>query len=91
MNPRREIGEALAGHANDADVLLAAQLAAVQEDLKQRARPYALLAEYRRRVEIAEAFVQDMACRCGQIPVGTYQRIEECEKHFLLRVLGGDE
>lgn len=71
MNARRDVGD-----------LLAAQLDAIEEDLKQRARPYALLAEYRRRVEVAEAFVAELPCQCG---------IDECIKHVLERVLAGDE
>lgn len=73
----RAIGEHLAGFLDD-----------YQAEAERLARPYREAAELRRRVQIAAAFVADMPCEC-EMDVWTLRR--ECDKHYLERVLSGDE
>lgn len=62
------------------------QLAAELDEMESRqlARTAKQAVEYRRRLEIAEAFVHDMTCVC-RTPTDV-----ECPKHYLLTVLAGD-
>jgi predicted RNA polymerase sigma factor len=53
-------------------------------EARQTARLVANFVEYRRRVDIAEAFIEDaLPCSCTPL--------ETCPRHYLLRVLQGDE
>lgn len=72
MNAKRDIG-----------ALLVQQFDVIQDDLDARGWPYKQAAEYRRRVEIAEAFVADQDCECVTPD-------DECRWHYLAKILAGD-
>lgn len=55
-----------------------------QIEAARLAEPHKRAAELQRRVDIAAAFVADLHCTCSTPD-------DECPKHYLERVLAGDE
>lgn len=66
--------------------ILAAQLETYQAEIDRLQRPYAEAAELRRRVAIAQRYVDDLPCRCDETA-----GLGECAHCYLTRVLAGDE
>jgi hypothetical protein len=76
----REVGELLAG-----------QLEQFETQARGLAAPYAQAAEYRRRIKVAEAALNDQDCSCGTVKsLPPYIIDVECARCYLLRVLCGD-